>query len=534
GAGGDVRITAANLEVANGAQLIAATFGRGDAGNVIIEVTETASFDGFNSLTGAPSAAFSGIGLNGAGTGGNVRITAANLEVVNGGQLIAAIFGQGDAGDVTIEVTETASFDGFNSLNDRTPSGAFSSIQPDGAGTGGDVRITAANLEVANGAQLNTATFGRGDAGDVIIEVTETASFDGFNSSNVAPSGALSSIQPGGEGDGGDVHITAANLEVTNGARLSASTFGWGDAGDVIIEVTETASFDGFNSLNGDASGARSSVAPDGEGDGGDVRITAANLEVANGAQLGGNSTGFGNAGNVILHIRERLLANDGTIATNATFASGGEIIINAGDICLEGDSDIQTFVNVGEGSGGDIVITADSVIAFDDSDILAFAQDGRGGDITLNTSAFFGENFHPNATVTDPEELDGNDRVDLNASGAVSGVISLPDVTFIENDLVELPERAVNPDVLVASSCVVRSQAQTGRFIITGSDSLPERPGEVTILPYSTGTIRPLPSEQSSDAGEALPWRRGEPIVESQGVYPLTDGRLVLSRECS
>lgn len=120
-------------------------------------------------------------------------------------------------------------------------------------------------------------------------------------------------------------------------------------------------------------------------------------------------------------------------------------------------------------------------------------------------------------AQIIEDNTLD-NDRVDLNASGAVSGMISLPDVTFIENDLVELPELPVNPDVLAASSCVVRRQTQIGRFIITGSGSLPERPREAAILPYSNGMFRPLPSEPSSDAGESLPWRQGEPIVESQG----------------
>ena len=74
-------------------------------------------------------------------------------------------------------------------------------------------------------------------------------------------------------------------------------------------------------------------------------------------------------------------------------------------------------------------------------SDILAFAQDGRGGNVTLNTPAFFGENYQPASPGTDPATLDLNDRVDINASGAVSGIITLPDVSFIQNSLTELEQ---------------------------------------------------------------------------------------------
>ena len=96
------------------------------------------------------------------------------------------------------------------------------------------------------------------------------------------------------------------------------------------------------------------------------MQITAANLELTNGAVLSAAAFGQGNAGDIILGIRERFLADDGSIETNAAFASGGRIIIDAGDILLKGDSDLQTFVNVGAGSGGDIEIAADTVIALD------------------------------------------------------------------------------------------------------------------------------------------------------------------------
>ncbi len=119
------------------------------------------------------------------------------------------------------------------------------------------------------------------------------------------------------------------------------------------------------------------------------------------------------------------------------------------------------TNVASGTGGGGNITLTANSIIAFDDSDILTFANGGKGGNITFNTPAFFGQNYKPARAGTDPSTLDGNNRVDINASGAVSGVITLPDTSFIQNSLSELPENPIDTSNLIANSCIARSSRQ-------------------------------------------------------------------------
>lgn len=83
---------------------------------------------------------------------------------------------------------------------------------------------------------------------------------------------------------------------------------------------------------------------------------------------------------------------------------------------------------------------------------------------------------------------LEGNNRVDLNASGQLAaGTITLPDVSFLQNSLTELPENLIDTNTLLANSCISRTNRQQGSFIITGSGNLPVRPGDASTSPYPT-----------------------------------------------
>ena len=171
--------------------------------------------------------------------------------------------------------------------------------------------------------------------------------------------------------------------------------------------------------------------------------------------------------------------------------------------------------------------------MAFDDSDIVSFSANGRGGNITLNTDTFFGANFSSDSLNADPQFLDGNSRVDLNASGSVFGIVDIPDINFLPNSLVELSENTIDADEVVANSCVVRRGQSGGTFIVTGADGLRSRPGDAAIVDYATGAIRSIPDSQPQ-ANTKDNWQPGDPIVEPDQAYRLSNGKLVLSRKCS
>ncbi|NET08484.1 MAG: S-layer family protein [Symploca sp. SIO2B6] len=328
--------------------------------------------------------------------------------------------------------------------------------------------------------------------------------------------------------------IHTRQLLVANGSRVSAATFGEGEGGTLIVNASEQVQVTGATT-NGQFLSIIRTLSR-GEGDAGDLTINTEELLLTDGAQLSARSEGTADAGNINIDVDGLLSATDGEIITDAEQSAGGAINITAQDIRLFGDSDIKTNVSNGRENGGNINITADSIIAFDDSDILAFAQDGKGGDITFNTVAFFGENYRPAPEGTDPETLDGNDVVDINASGRTDGVINLPDVSFIQNSLTDLPDKLVNPDSLIAGSCIVPTNQQQGSLFITGAGALPTRPGDVSVAPFPTGIVQPIGSSDSpgSVSRTNRQWQKGDPIIEPTGVYQLPNGRLVMGRECS
>jgi large exoprotein involved in heme utilization and adhesion len=357
-----------------------------------------------------------------AGGGGSIAINAHNLNIERDTRLLAGIDeGLGSinsiAGDIDINATGTIN------LNDSFLS---SQVQPGAVGNGGNINITAGSLSVTNGAVLAASTFGQGDAGSVNINARDSVSFDGLRSGGLI-SQAISAVSSRAVGKGGDINITTGSLSVTNGAFLSATTFGRGDAGNVNINARDTVFFDGVSS-NGLPSAAESLVGSsaaveNGEvfdpvdngdvikavGNGGDINITTGSLFLTNGAQLVTTTLGQGNAGSVNINARDTV-SFDG-ITSNGYFLSaafssvgktgqgnGGDIRITTGELSLT-NGGVLTAYTEGQGNAGSVIVNARNRVSFDGTTSVggfvtssaAFSsveQTGRGngGDIRITT----------------------------------------------------------------------------------------------------------------------------------------------------
>jgi large exoprotein involved in heme utilization and adhesion len=517
GKAGDISIFSDSLQLIDGSRLVTNTRAQGSAGDVQVSVSGDILFEGENSFNSG-SGIFAAVEETARGSGGSIEISANSLTLNDSGTISASSVGQGSSGTVSIIAPESVVINGEGS---QFISSIASVVGEDTTGDGGNIQVITGFLSLQNGGQLTANMRGQGSAGNINVVASGSVLIEG-ESSDGDGSGIYTAVEETARGSGGSIEISANSLVLNNSGTISTGTEGQGSAGDIFIEVQDAIVIEGEGSEF--VSAILSSVGEGGSGEGGDININSDFLTLAREGVISAQSNGEGNAGQIYIVVNNLLELNNGSIETNSTQNSGGEVQIKTDRIYLFGNSDIQTSVNAGEGSGGNILIISDAILAFNDSDILAFSADGQGGNITLNTPGFFGENYQPALSEAE-NDLNGNDRVDLNASGRISsGRISLPDISFIENNLSELADNLVNPETLVANSCIDRSETDSGTFRFTGSDRLPQTPTESTTTLYPSGTVQPIPLTTASESTF---------ITEPQAIYQLPDGRLVMSRGC-
>ena len=581
GNAGKIAINADTVKGTEGAQISTGTLGSGDAGNIVIKANNAVSFDGTSS-DGISTGALSRVEAGASGKGGTVTIDAESLSLTNGAQLQALTLGQNDAGNVIVKTRGAVLLQGKST-------GISTSVQSGAVGNVGDINIQSQSLSVQDGAQVQAILFreqgkipggkvpeGRERVGNIQINATDFVDISGTSPDGFS-SGLLTSTERGAMGrggnttvttegvfriangatvnsqtlnpsDGGNITLNARSFEAVNGGQILTVTRSSGKAGTITLNVNDGSVISGsdstFNSRfnqfgrdivnnEGAASGLFASTNANSTGAGGNIIFKSANLDLTSGGLISAQSLGAGRAGDVSVGLIDDYSANDGQILAAAQ-GGGGNIDITAKNIRLRGNSDIRT--NSSGGDGGNIALAAKTIVALENSDILAFAPAGKGGNIRFDTRAFLSNPlYRPTPPTTDRAALNAlltNGRVDVNASGAVSGVIAgVPDITFLQNGLNQLPANQIDITALLANSCIVRHR-QNSSFYITGSGSLPLRPGDAPTSPYPTGELQPIPPSAASSSSKR--WKIGDPIVEPQGAYQLPDGQLILSRECS
>jgi filamentous hemagglutinin family protein len=509
GNAGEINITTRSLSVMNGAQLAAATLGKGNAGNVTIQASDSITFDGVGS-DGTSSGA--GVGSEAEGNGGDIKITTRSLSVTNGAQLGAGTLGKGDAGSVTIQASDSITFDGVGSNGDA--SGAFSNVEEEAQGNAGEINITTRSLFVTNGAQLEAATSGQGNAGSVKIQASDSITFDGVGSNGDA-SGAFSNVEEEAQGNAGDIKINTRSLLVTNGAQLLAGTTGEGKAGSVTIQATDSVSV-----RNDSAVGASS----EGAGQPGDVTIKTGRLNVTDRSRVSVSNLGSATGGELDITAGSILLNNQGQLTAETNSGEGGNIRLQVQDLLLmRRNSSISTEAR-GAGNSGNININTQFLVAIpsENSDIIASAV--KGGNIEITAQGIFGIQFRESLT---PES-------EITATGTVT--LDTPDVD-IQSSLNQLNANFVNPDQAIASSCLARRNAIAGSFTVTGTGGLPATPYETLSSQYPVTSVQGLPTEARQQASSPIPnspypianhWKLGDPVQEAQGIMVTADGRII------
>ncbi len=279
GNSGAINITTTDLSLTQGGEVSASTFGQGNAGQITINASGNILVDGQDRF-GVTSLISSRVGATGDGNSGGIEIATTDLLLTQGGRVDSSTFGKGNAGQITINASGNILAAGGDE------SGIITVVRETGVGSSGEIDITTTDLSLTQGGRVDSSTFGKGDAGKITINASGNILAAGGDES-----GIISIVRRGGVGDAGGIEITTTDLSLRQGGRISASTFGVGNAGKVSINASGNILAEGQNE-SGFTSRISSRVGSNAVGKSEGIEITTTNLYVREGGMVTAETKG--------------------------------------------------------------------------------------------------------------------------------------------------------------------------------------------------------------------------------------------------
>ncbi|MBC8106166.1 MAG: filamentous hemagglutinin N-terminal domain-containing protein [Anaerolineae bacterium] len=312
---------------------------------------------------------------------------------------------------------------------------------------GGSVDIDVSGKYESASSQINVATQGPADAGDVVIRADQVVlrgnSIEGGLTAAIsAESGEAAA------GQGGDVTITARTIDISDHASIVASTNHTGDGGNVTLIASERVTLDGSTGPQPLTGIISETVTTESEaGDAGDVTITAPLVQILSNAQITSRTKSFGSAGKVEIDADQLLIDGSGTgvgsftgiearvgdnfgIEENNLGApgAGGIVKIDADQITLR-NGGVITASTFGIGNAGGMQITVDRLVIRGSTRhrftglfarTTKATQAGQGGNIELTAGSI---DMFGRASISASSELSDGDAggIIINSSGPIS-----------------------------------------------------------------------------------------------------------------
>ena len=349
-------------------------------------------------VAGSPTSSAITADTRSAGRGGNIQIAAKNLEL-RGGSITTSAYDRGNGGNVVIRVTDLLK------LHNPTPEffkyvhiGSVTHGMQEDAGIGGDIQIEAGQIEVHSVAAISSASYGKGNTGDLWIKaddisITGTKIFNGAShNATIGTDSHLGSAffkslgREGRGGNSGHVTIEAQRLNLSE-LGLIVSNAHTGNAGYIDIYAQDIKLLNGGNI----------SCSTFATGKGGMLSITTQRLDMSENlatrkypAGVYNNSVSrevdAGNAGDIRIQADVINVLDYSVINSSTQNATGGNVHLSATSLLYLQNGKVTTSVNGGIGNGGDISILNTPLIVSNNGKIVAQADAGHGGNIRLVT----------------------------------------------------------------------------------------------------------------------------------------------------
>ena len=324
--------------------------------------------------------------------GGEIQVQGRRVRVTEGSAILADTLNSGAGGTLRVRATEALEVIGTDA-NNRFLSRLSTDVAPEATGNGGNLTIDTERLLLKDGGRISSSTFGEGDAG--ILRVT-ASNLEVIGTSTLSRSGLFTLVQPLATGNGGNLTINTGTLRVIDGAQISVSTFGEGNAGTLRVEAREAELIGTF------PTGLFANVESTATGKGGNLTIDTDILRVIDGAQVQANTFGKGDGGTLTVQATEvEVIGGSGSLLSGLFTEVGREAIGNAGNLTINterlrvidgGKIRATTF---GKGNGGTLTVQATEVELIGTSpegfpsglfgNVEPTAM-GKGGNLTIDT----------------------------------------------------------------------------------------------------------------------------------------------------
>ncbi|MDZ8224505.1 MULTISPECIES: filamentous hemagglutinin N-terminal domain-containing protein [unclassified Nostoc] len=281
--------------------------------------------------------------------GGDVQIQSNNLALTQGSVIFADTQGTEAGGEVLVQTTTTVTLTEGSRIT--------ADVLKDATGAGGNVTIETKQLSIQGDGSIiraGTDPLSKGGGGMLTVRASEFVELTG-----TITSGLFTETQ--GAGNAGKLTINTRRLSSQNGARVSTSTLGEGQGGNLTVTATDSVEVINGSSLFTETQGAK---------DAGSLTIDTGRLIIQDGAQVSTSTRGAGQGGNLfvaasdLVKLQGTEISIDGQqfpsfLATQAeNIGDAGNLTINTRQLIVENGAQIST-ASIDQGKGGDIRVNA-------------------------------------------------------------------------------------------------------------------------------------------------------------------------------
>ncbi len=272
GNGGKIIIQADDMLMEGGASITTVNQGSGNAGDIDIQVDNQLVIRGSDNKWGKVTSIYATSAPSNeetqAGNAGNIHIRAKELKLEDGGRIDASTksshptSSSGRGGNIVLEIEEALILSGVN-FHGETANGFGSVIASRTKGNSGDagnIQIKARTVSILEGASIETGSDNRSHGGNIQIKADKFILISGdasqitlkeplwsqdnylskFNPQtyNQSTSGVYSNtIQADSIGNSGNIELSTPQLELRNHGKISTTSEGEGQAGQIILNV---------------------------------------------------------------------------------------------------------------------------------------------------------------------------------------------------------------------------------------------------------------------------------------------------------